>query len=127
MLRAALIFSTILYIPAFAQSSEIRGRLAAQQNLIHELSAGMTRYTPRSPELSKRSSFIRVLENQAKLIQLPREQWQPDTVQKQFAALTLQVERLRIEVSNYMPNHPSLVPKLAIIDFLERELHSLSN
>ena len=127
MLRASLIFSMIVCMPSFAQSPEIRGRMAALENLIHELSAGMTRYTPQSPEISKRSSFIRVLENQAKLIQLPREQWQPNTVQNQFAALSLQVERLRIEVSNYMPNHPSVAPKLAIIDLLERELHSLSN
>jgi hypothetical protein len=125
MLRRTLLFSTLLSVPAFAQSPEIQARLAAQQNLLRELRVGLARYTPQSPRVSQLQAFIGVLEEQSRLLQRPRERWAPDAVDQQVQAITQQLSTLRRELSNHRPGHPGMSHDRAIIDLLEVELRDL--
>src|SRR5258708_18867731 len=126
MLRATLLFLTLTSILAIAQTSpEIQERVAAQKNLIRVLRNDLVQYKPEHPQVGRSRALIAVLDEQARLLQQPTEQWHPDTVQDQVKAITLQVGILRNQADNYKPSHPELSRNRAIIDLLEQDLRDL--
>ena len=126
MLRATLLSLTLTSIPMFAQTSPaIQERVAVQQNLIRVLRSDLERYKPEHPQVSVSRALIGVLEEQSRLLQQPAGQWQPDTVQQQIKAITLQLGILRNQAANYTPSHPELSLRRTIIDLLEQDLRDL--
>jgi uncharacterized protein involved in exopolysaccharide biosynthesis len=126
MLRAPLLILTLACIPAVAQTSEeIQARVAAQQNLIRVLGDDVARYTPQHPRVPQLRALINVLEEQARLLQQPKESWPPAAVQEQVRAITTQLSILRNQVANYQTSHPDMRRSRAIIDLLKEELRSL--
>jgi hypothetical protein len=126
VLRATLLSLTLASIPMFAQTSPaIQERVAAQQNLIRVLRSDLERYKPEHPQVRESRALISVLEEQSRLLQQPAEQWQPDAVQQQVKAITLQLGILRNQTANYKPSHPDMIRSRAIIDLLEADLRDL--
>ena len=126
MLRATLLSLTLASMPMVAQTSPaIQERVAAQQNLIRVVRCDLERYKPEHPQVRESRALIGVLEEQSRLLQQPAEQWQPDAVQQQVKAITLQLGILRSQTANYRPSHSELSRSRAIIDLLEADLRDL--
>ena len=124
MIRTVLVL-TALAMPAFGQIS--KEWLTERQTLLNDLRIETTRFKPQHPQMIHWQELIKVLEDQSKLMQVPRSQWNADAIKKKIEAISFQVDFLKKEISNYMPRHPSLSRKLETISLLEREMESLKD
>jgi len=127
MLRVSLIALTLFCVAVFAQSPDVRERIAAHQNLIRELNESAARYTKNHPGAAESLLFVNLLEAQVRLLQQPREAWNPAAVQLQIQAITAQLSARRNQVARYTLAHPSTARDRSIIELLEGDLQGLQS
>jgi hypothetical protein len=125
MLRSSLVFLALGCAPAFCQPADMQARIAANQNLIRHLTEETSRYKPTHPDVARSRALVSVLEEQSRLMQQPRENWDADAVQRQVKAISAQLDLLGTEAARYKEGNPTLTRDREIIALLKDDFRVL--